>query len=393
MILAGFEAEEVKEGLAVLLVPKLETYRQSPNEYVPSRAPVFYNPLMKENRDLAVAYLRQIRRESGGGILFGEPLTGTGVRGIRAVLEAGVEHAWINDISKEATAVAAMNVRKNRIEELVTVENRDANIFSIEHSSCFNYLDLDPFGSPSPFLESSIRAVKDGGTIAVTATDMATLCGVYPDKAAARYGGRSIRTVFPKEFAARLLIYAIVAAAARMGCGAKPLLSYASRHYVRTYCRLERGSKKAVKAISEIGHLLYCKWCFFRIGFSIADFKKNAGIGIGCPVCGKRMDMGGPIWLGKHSETSLVQSIIAQTEEGLLDLRTRKMLRVLSLEDTGILGSYPLSKISQYCHRSPPRRQVLLRKLEEAGIEACESALEENAIKTRADIGQISEFL
>ena len=147
----AFDVEEVEEGLASVLVPKLETYRLGPREYIPSRAPVFYNPLMKGNRDLAIAFLRKLRSDSGKGILFGEPLTGTGVRGIRAVLEAGVEHAWINDLSKAAARVAEGNVRRNGVEERVTVEQLDANIFNLIHGSGFDYIDLDPSGSPSPF--------------------------------------------------------------------------------------------------------------------------------------------------------------------------------------------------------------------------------------------------
>jgi len=386
----AFEVEEVREGLATLLVPKLETYRQGPREYVPSRAPVFYNPLMKGNRDLAVAFLRKIKGDGGRGILFGEPLTGTGVRGIRAVLEAGVEHAWINDLSKAAASIAEMNVRANGVADQVTIENRDANIFNLIHGPDFGYLDLDPFGSPSPFLESSIRALKDGGIMAVTATDAATLCGVYPEKATARYGGRSIRTVFPKEFAVRLLIYGIVGAAARMEAGAWPLLSYVSGHYVRAYCRLKRGNREAARAIGETGHVLYCRKCFDREGLRRGRIREMPEIA--CPNCGRRREVAGPIWLGQYSDRSWAQSI-SEAGEGLLEPKAMGMLRRLSLENTEILGSYPVPRISQYFHRSPPRRQQLLEGLRAAGIEAYESAFEENAIKTSAGINQMMKLL
>jgi len=373
-----------------VLVPKLETYRQGPKEYVPSRAPVFYNPLMKGNRDLAVAFIRHIRRESSRGILFCEPMTGTGVRGIRAVLEAGVEHAWINDFSKTATSIAEKNVRRNGVANSITVENLDANVFNLIHGSEFSYLDLDPFGSPSPFLESSIRAIKDGGFMAVTATDAATLCGVYPEKAIARYGGRSIRTVFPKEFAARLLIYGIVGAAARAESGARPLLSYVSGHYVRVYCLLRRGNREASRAIGETGHLLYCGSCFNREGLRRGRIQEMPELA--CPNCGGRRELAGPIWLGKHSDHSWARSLF-EASGGLLEPKAMEMLRRLSMEDAEIIGSYPIPKISQYCHRSPPSRQRLLKRLGAAGIEAYESAFEENAIKTGADIDQILKLL
>ncbi len=38
-------------------------------------------------------------------------------------------------------------------------------------------VDLDPYGSPSAFLDSAVQSVADGGMLLCTATDMAVLCG------------------------------------------------------------------------------------------------------------------------------------------------------------------------------------------------------------------------
>lgn len=37
----------------------------------------------------------------------------------------------------------------------------------------YEVVDLDPYGSPSQFLDSAVQAVADGGLLCVTATDMA----------------------------------------------------------------------------------------------------------------------------------------------------------------------------------------------------------------------------
>lgn len=62
-----FQTEFVKEGTVKVLVPKLETFVKEPWEYAPSKAPVFYNPLMEFNRDLAVlavqTYQRMVKRK------------------------------------------------------------------------------------------------------------------------------------------------------------------------------------------------------------------------------------------------------------------------------------------------------------------------------------------
>ncbi len=47
------------------------------------------------------------------------------------------------------------------------------------HESClqnpdgYEAVDLDPYGSPSQFLDTAVQAVAEGGLMLVTATDMA----------------------------------------------------------------------------------------------------------------------------------------------------------------------------------------------------------------------------
>lgn len=40
----------------------------------------------------------------------------------------------------------------------------------------FDIIDLDPYGTAVPFLESAISCLEDGGLLAVTYTDLAVLC-------------------------------------------------------------------------------------------------------------------------------------------------------------------------------------------------------------------------
>ncbi len=37
----------------------------------------------------------------------------------------------------------------------------------------YEVVDLDPYGSPTQFLDSAVQAVAEGGLLCVTATDMA----------------------------------------------------------------------------------------------------------------------------------------------------------------------------------------------------------------------------
>jgi tRNA (guanine26-N2/guanine27-N2)-dimethyltransferase len=53
----------------------------------------------------------------------------------------------------------------------------------------FDVIDLDPYGTAVPFLESALNAIGNGGLLAVTFTDMAVLCSRNPHVCFYKYGG------------------------------------------------------------------------------------------------------------------------------------------------------------------------------------------------------------
>ena len=63
-----------------------------------------------------------------------------------------------------------------------------------EDEKRYNVIDVDPYGSPTRFLDSAVRALKNGGLIALTATDMAVLCGVKALVCTRKYFGKPLRT-------------------------------------------------------------------------------------------------------------------------------------------------------------------------------------------------------
>ena len=149
----SFQTEVVEEGKVRFAVPKLETYMKSPKEYAPSGAPVFYNPIMELNRDIAVLALQAYQRSLARGIRVCEPLTGCGVRGFRLAAEVdGVKKVIVNDISREAAKLARFNVEQNKMTRRISVANEDANLLLNRYAvprKRFDYIDVDPFGSPA----------------------------------------------------------------------------------------------------------------------------------------------------------------------------------------------------------------------------------------------------
>lgn len=172
----GFPTETVTEGTTRVLVPKLRAFVKQTSDYAPSKAPVFYNPAMALNRDLAVVTLQTYQRMSERELVCCEPLAGCGIRGVRLANEVeGVHKVVINDISPEASRLTEHNAKLGNSVKKIEVANEDANLLLSRYAAPrkrFDYIDIDPFGSPAPYLDSALRAIRDGGLLALTATDM-----------------------------------------------------------------------------------------------------------------------------------------------------------------------------------------------------------------------------
>src|SRR3972149_8970614 len=293
-----FPTEIVEEGKVKILVPKLKAFMKSPSDYAPSKAPVFYNPVMELNRDMAVlafqAYQKLLDREMS----VCEPLTSCGIRGVRFAAEIeDIKSVVINDISERAVQIAKHNVQITKLEKKITVKNQDANAllgrYSAPHKR-FDAIDIDPFGSPAPYIDSAIRALRDGGLLALTATDMAPLCGVHPKACIRKYGGKPLRTEYCHELALRLLIGCLASVAAKHDVAVSPVFSYRAYNHVRTYVVVSYSAKQADRSIGSMGYILHCFSCLHR------EYCK----GItpppkwGCPECGSKLQIAGPLWLG-----------------------------------------------------------------------------------------------
>jgi len=58
----GFPTTIVREGQVNFFAPRLEAFVSSSSDYAPSKAPVFFNPIMELNRDIAVLALQSQRK-------------------------------------------------------------------------------------------------------------------------------------------------------------------------------------------------------------------------------------------------------------------------------------------------------------------------------------------
>lgn len=384
---SDFPTEIIKEGTGTFMVPKLKAFVKSPEEYAPSKAPVFFNPVMEMNRDIAVLALQAFQKTMNREITVCEPLASCGIRGIRFAREVrGAKEVIINDISQKATKMAEHNAHRNRVAHKVTVKNRDANYIMSSHSAprCrFDAIDIDPFGSPVHYIDSALRALRNEGLLALTATDMAPLCGVHPEACIRKYGGAPLRTEYCHELAARLLIGCVAVMAAKHDIGVKPVFSHVSNHYARTYVMIAHGAKKADESLENMGYMLHCFNCFHRE--SIKGLTRT-GISMKCVECGSPMKSGGPLWIGDTSEQSFCTKMLIETEKRSLKNRARieKTLNLAMSETKAPVGYYVIDKLSDSLDSPVPSVKKMVEALGAEGYDVWLTHFSPKGLKSTA---------
>ena len=301
---------------------------------------VFYNPAMRLSRDLHVAFAKQF--DFSGIMLDG--LAASGIRGIRLNLEAGVNVEFC-DSSKMATETIAENLKMNRIKGKIHNEH----VEDLLQNRKYDWIDIDPFGTPAPYLEAALKGLNEEGILGVAATDTAVLCGAKPSICKKRYGAVSMRRVAAKEVGVRILLSKIHIIASGMGKGIEPLLCYSEGHHLRVFVRLGKRNNVALKWITK--------------DMRIVDREEK--------------DAGGPLWVKKIIKAELVP----ESQEGILG----RLLETLKEEANGPPGLYDINDIAKTAGiGQTPQRIKIVESIRKLGSFASSSVFSPLGIKTDA---------
>lgn len=185
-------SQEVKEGSTTIVVPKGQ---------------VFYNPVQQFNRDLSISVIStflqqyQVSQKRGAPTTIFEGLSATGLRSIRYALELPNVRIIANDLDTLAVDSIRRNIERAaaehpEIRDIVQPSVGDAN--SVMHSlksegKSIDIIDLDPYGSAAPFMDSAVQTIANGGLLCVTCTDLAVLCAGHPETCFAKYSGLPVK--------------------------------------------------------------------------------------------------------------------------------------------------------------------------------------------------------
>ena len=297
---------------------------------------VFYNPVMALNRTVSVILLKALGR---AGLRVCDHLAGSGVRALRFLKELPpgvVSEVVVNDLNGRFPERFRENARLSGIGlgEAVTVENREASSLLLG-SRGFDYVDVDPFGSPNPFLDAAVRKVHRGGVLAVTATDTAPLCGTYPKACRRKYWSAPRRDVLMHEAGLRILIRKCQLVAAQYDKALTPVVAYAKDHYFRVFFTAAQG-KRRVDGL----------------------FERHGMLG-----------EAGPLWLGPLGDARMLERMSVVAEDSYPD--AKGFLDTLAAEASlDVPGFFDVHEAARELKANPPRMEDVLARLHEKGFSA-----------------------
>ncbi len=320
----------------------------------------FYNPLMISNRNIAVLLLNSISSKS---MNMADPLAGSGIRSLRFLRELNqgkINHLFINDMKENFEAVFHQSLKLNGLKpKNVSIFQQDASSFLMNRvddaakpsgfCGYFDYIDLDPFGSPNPFLSAAIAKIARHGIIAVTATDTAALTGTYPLVTQRKYWATPLKNYLMHEIGLRILIRKVQLLGMQFDKALTPLLSYHKEHYLRIYFQSEKGKEQCDTLVNEHQYFWFCQKCF---NFKTSTFNN------GQCSCGAAFLFAGPLWVGPLQDKKLILTMAKKNpfpeEQKFLDLlREESKLKVV--------GFYDSHEMAHRCRKEPLPMETVLR--------------------------------
>lgn len=412
--------EKITEGKASILFPKGNK--------------VFYNPIQQYNRDISILGIRAWSRmfeeenlakqkssspgESAPYIEIIEALSASGLRAIRYGLEIpNVKNVIANDFSASAVESIRANAQFSGAESTVTPNEGDASMLMYQHKTKnVHVVDLDPYGSATPFMDSAVQAVRDGGLLLVTCTDLGVLAGNgYPEKCFSQYGGTTLYSDACHESALRLVLHMVASTAAKYGRAIEPVLSLSIDFYVRLFIRI-RTSPILVKQNAANTMLVYhCTGCGSTVdqplGKAVAkssgdDHNNNHKFGYArgpvapekCAHCGTYHRLAGPMWGGpihsdKFIDTMLDLHKTLDPQVYATKPRIEGMLTLARDELKDVPFYFSVQNLASVLRASSPPHRKMVSALCNAGYRVSATHARAGALKTDAPYSVVWDIL
>ena len=373
------ELAEIVEGGTKLLVP-----RESISERTPPKEPAFFNPKARVSRDFSIIAYSAFLKNFKGPKIFLDALAGIGARSIRVANEIdSIEKVVVNDVNPQALEIARKIAKLNQVTKCDFSENEACRFLSLHSTKDGRgaIVDVDPFGSPSRYLDCAMRATFHGGLLSVTATDLTVLHGIFPEACQRKYYGTPVRTIYGNEIALRLILGCMNLVAGRMDIMVTPLFVQHSMHYYKTYVKiLVRTNTK-----NCMGYILHCDNCGNR--------KVVHDIEHICNVCDSKAKIAGPLWIENLYSKDFVDAMVSEEKNLKVDKSCLKFLETCKEEIDMPPAYFTLDEIGHRNQSAPPSLAKIIEKIQNIGLRATKTCMNPTGFKTNARIDEILSLI
>ena len=349
---------------------------------------VFYNPAMRFCRSMSSLVVGAIG-DAEGKLDVVDAFCASGIRGIRYAKEnKNVGRVIFIDLERSAINLAKKNARVNKIKNGALEGNISRLAFQCEG----DFVEIDPFGTPSPYLVDALRLFnrKKTAYLSVTATDVAVLCGGKVAACLKNYHARPLNNDFTHENGLRILLGRMVEMAAEFNFGTEPLVSFSDRHYLKVIVRLRRGADLAYGCQKKQGYITWCSACGYRFP---GQFPATGA----CGFCGaNKNEFAGPLWLGELHDADFLKKMAALNGQRKYSDK-EDIARMLSVME-GEIGMppyyYNVHELCSIHHIQPvPKFSDFMGALEAKGHAARRTHFSPVSIKTAAPYREVLEAL
>ena len=382
----------ITEGGMVFRIPHLPT-----NTDVPKKSDeVFFNPHQEFNRDFSVLVLRAFAKfYEKDNLKACEPFGGIGIRTCRYAIETPFSDIYYNDVNSNAFRIAKSNIQQLKREDQAKIHlfNNEYTEFLnilLQDDQVFDFIDIDPYGTPIPYSHGVIKLINKSGLLAFTATDLASLTGLYPKALYAKYGIGLIdkRIGNIHELAARSLITGLQRVGLIYNQSLIPIITLYYRHFIRTFMIRRRGVEKV---LSKTGFLCKCRVCHHMYQSDL--IRRNPS----CPNCRKAQPYRiGPIYLGPlHKDVYLKEIKNDQHIQTLNDPKTVSRLVNLMCEENSLdlPWSYDIQNVAKHVGTPIPPMDHIIQKLNEKGFKCYKTHFSGSCLKTDAHFSDLCEVI
>jgi len=381
--------KKIREGRAQLYVP-------GGSFSDPFHLPVFYNPAMAFNRSISSlamgCCMKMLEaegsdgRKTGSGFMVLDGLCSLGARGIRYAKENKIKRVVFVDANPDAVKVLKKNIKLNKIKNAEIAE-MDLNKFFLSNEGHYDFIEIDPFGSPVFFLQNAIRKLKKRGILSITATDLANLAGANSKPCIKHYGAKPLRCEYSHEVALRILVGRIAKDLMMQDFGCRPQLSFYRGHAIKTVVYAEKSAGKADEIIPNLGYIMHCHKCLMRESGKRVKEK--------CPNCGEGFDYAGELWIGKLQDEGFLKCVAAENlKMGFGETGEIKKMAELLIGENGFRPSFfDLHTLAKKQKVRVGKTADAVELLAKAGFAASLTHFSPTGIKTDAKVGELTKIL